>query len=123
MVNSGTTAGQHDTPQRTSTYERPFTCEGNYLVSFFWPFSFCSASTGEIVSVATESSSFAVSSFLYGYCCVYFAQSLGILFSGSFITLIIQLNLVRFSEIGSYSLVGTAGSCINTALNGIPCSQ
>ena len=32
MVNSGTTAGQHDILQRTSTYERPFTCEGNYLV-------------------------------------------------------------------------------------------
>ena len=32
MVNNGTTAGQHDTPQRTATYERPFTCKGNYLV-------------------------------------------------------------------------------------------
>ena len=32
MVNSGTTAGQHGTPQNTSTYERPFTHEGNYLV-------------------------------------------------------------------------------------------
>ena len=34
MVNSGTTAGQHDTPQRTSTCERPFTREGKYLVIY-----------------------------------------------------------------------------------------
>ena len=34
MANSGTAAGQHDTPQRTGTYERPFTREDNYLVPF-----------------------------------------------------------------------------------------
>ena len=33
VVNSGTTAGHHDTWQRTSTYERPFTHKGNYLVT------------------------------------------------------------------------------------------